>query len=135
MGTCAAGWTEGKWSEAPPAGKRVIAADQLFAVFIARMLYDRKAESSEVGAKYAGYFDAWPSGDELVSQWSAKDRAAIAMPIVSVEVEYETVKRELLEKRPDLFGSPIRPAYSKERLTRAYSLMRSRVLPSSLGNP
>jgi hypothetical protein len=103
-----------------------LGALQILAVFAARMLYDRAAEPK--GAKMFGrYFDQWPTGDELPLTWGEAALQGMGIGLEPLLPYYPAVE-EVLKRHPDIFGSPLRPAYSEDNFTRAFALVSSRVV-------
>jgi hypothetical protein len=94
------------------------------ALWNARMMFDRENEP-DGDRMYGPYYDTWPSGDDLIVNWPEEDQKLLAFPYEASRPDAATLLA-VVEKYPEVFGSPPREAYSLKNLYRAASHVQAR---------
>jgi hypothetical protein len=112
------------------------AHNALLSVFLARLLFEPQLEQT-VADVLGPYLMAVPvasARDDLPDLWTPAERAELHIdyPERAYGAIYEVVKRLVLDPHPELFGSPLRAAYSERAWTTAMAIRASRAFAASL---
>jgi hypothetical protein len=103
----------------------------LLALFLARLLFEPQSverDSPTAFGRWGPWVRSLPYAD-LPLAWPRFDTlfGGLGLTIVFPGAPYDEVKRRVLDRYPQVFGAPLRPAFSRDNFARAWALVSSRM--------
>lgn len=109
-----------------------VTAKLLYVALVTRLVHDADREEVLMQANFRQWLDVFPFhlGEDLAAPlWSDAAREVIKdLPFSQrhYQADYNLVKAEVFDKLPEVFGEPLRPAYSFRNFTAIYGALSLR---------